>query len=109
MAILTLLALITGTGGLIGILGYGAYTTVKGQQMNNVRAMGYRVTAQFGLVAAGLAFYCVNVYGTPSEMYHRYQTTGKIFAHSEHVQAGMVRSKVTPHYKEHQNDDAKTQ
>lgn len=77
--------------------------------MNNVRAMGYRVTAQFGLVAAGLAFYCVNVYGTPSEMYERYQKTGKIFAHSEHVQAGMVRSKVTPHYKEHQNDQAKTE
>jgi hypothetical protein len=88
--------IVVATGGLFGVLGYGFYTTVKGQAMNNVRAMGYRVGAQFSIVAVGLAYYAVNEFGTPSEMYERYQTTGKIFSHPAHVQAQLVRHKPHP-------------
>lgn len=80
------------TGGLIGILGYGFYTTVAGQAMNNVRAMGMRVGAQFALVAAGLTYYAINEVGMPMEVYERYKTTGKFLAH-ENPQAQLVRHK----------------
>ena len=80
-----------GTGALFGALGYGAYTTVSGQAMNNVRAMGWRVGIQFAIVAAGLSYYAVSEYGTPSEMYERYQKTGKVFSDGESAQAELAK------------------
>jgi hypothetical protein len=82
---------LTGTGTLFGALGYGFYTTVQGQVMNNVRAMGYRVGAQFAIVAAGLGYFAVTEYGTPSEIYARYQTTGKWFSNGSNVQEQLSR------------------
>lgn len=89
--ILTLLS--PATGGLLGILGYGFYTTVSGQAMNNVRAMGMRVGAQFAVVAAGLTYYAINEVGMPLEVWERYKTTGKILAHSENVQAQLAHKR----------------
>ena len=84
-------AVVVGTGTLFGALGYGFYTTVQGQVMNNVRAMGYRVGAQFAIVAAGLGYFAVTEYGTPSEIYARYQTTGKWFSNGSNVQEQLSR------------------
>ena len=85
-----------GIGSLMGVLGYGAYTTVSGQAMNNVRAMGMRVAVQFGLVAAGLSYYAVSEYGTPSEMYERYQKTGKVFSHGTSAQEELAKHTIHP-------------
>lgn len=65
---------------------------MNGHALNNVRAMGMRVGAQFAIVAAGLSYYCVREYGTPSEMYARYQATGKFFSAPENMQASLSRS-----------------
>lgn len=83
--------IVLGTGALFGALGYGAYTTVSGQALNNVRAMGFRVGAQFAIVAVGLSYWAVASYGTPAEMYERYKTTGKFFSDRPQAQIALAR------------------